>query len=199
MTYIIIISLAALLISLGCFLFEGVYTLRAFFVLLLGTGIEIAAVLAIDGVLAFVIRRLPEGWFSPDKKIFSVSAREVLLYRRLWISKWKKHIPELGCFTGFHKDHILEPRNVAYIGRFLLESNYGVAGHIAGAVGGFLLLLLPSRRIGFFVALVNFILNLLPTAVLRSNTLSLSRVYQRLLSREAQKNGENALLCEKKR
>ena len=85
MAYILIISLSGLLIALGCFLVEGIYTLSAFLMLLLSTAFEIAAVIVIDG---------------------------------------------------------------------------------------------------FFVALVNFVLNLLPTFILRANTPALRRVYQRLRARE---------------
>ncbi|MBE6656084.1 MAG: hypothetical protein E7609_04355 [Ruminococcaceae bacterium] len=188
MAYIIIISLSALLITLGCFLFEGIYTLAAFLLLLLTTLFEVATVIAIDGVFAFLIRRLPQKWFAPMRRIFAVGEREARLYRRLGLQKWKRFVPELGCFTGFHKDRLRDSKSSAYLGRFLLESNYGVAGHIAGAVGGFLLLLLPKRGIGVFVALVNLVLNLMPTAVLRANTPALRRLYERSLAREAREH-----------
>lgn len=184
MAYILIISLSGLLIALGCFLVEGIYTLSAFLMLLLSTAFEIAAVIVIDGIFAFLVRRLPEKWFAPLGRAFAVGEGEARFYRRIRLAVWKKYVPELGCFTGFHKDHIRDPRSAAYMERFLLESNYGVVGHAVGAVGGFLLLLLPRRRIGFFVALVNFVLNLLPTFILRANTPALRRVYQRLRARE---------------
>lgn len=188
MAYTIIISVSALLIAFGNFLREGVYTSKAFGVLLITTVLGIFAVILIDGIFAFFIRRLPEKWFAPMKPIFSVSERETRFYRRIRIAKWKKFVPELGCFTGFHKDKLRDSKSSAYLGRFLLESNYGVLGHIAGAFAGFLLLfvrLLRPRSVALPIAIVNFILNLMPTAVLRSNTPALRRLYARSLVKEA--------------
>lgn len=187
MTYLFIIALASVLIALGNFLADGVYTEEAFFALLLSTLLGVLAVVLLDGLLAFVIRRLPEGWFAPERGCFAVSEKEAHLYRRLKINKWKRYVPELGCFTGFHKDTLGDTKSSSYLGRFLLESNYGVLGHIAGAVFGFLILLLPflrPRTVALPIALVNFVLNLLPTAILRANTPALRRLYQRSLAKE---------------
>ncbi len=183
-------------ISLGNFLADGVYTERAFFSLLLYTALGVFAVVLIDGVFAFLIRRLPERWFAPEQKFFTVSEKEAHVYRRLKINKWKRHVPELGCFTGFHKDTLGDTKSSSYLGRFLLESNYGVLGHVAGAVFGFLILLLPflrPRTMALPIALVNFVLNLLPTAILRANTPALRRLYRRSLARE-EKEAENQAL-----
>lgn len=200
MTYVIIISVSALLIAIGNFLAGGTYTALAFGALLLTTFVGVFAVIAIDGVFAFLIRRLPEKWFAPTKRIFSVSEKEVRFYKRTRIAKWKKHVPELGCFTGFHKDKLRETKSSTYLERFLLESNYGVAGHIAGALAGFLLLfarILRPRSVTLPIAIVNFVLNLLPTAVLRSNIPALRRLYARSLAREeeqGEKQEKTALL-----
>ena len=43
------------------------------------------AVIAIDGVFAFIIRRLPEKWFSYDKKIWNVSKAECNFYSKFFI------------------------------------------------------------------------------------------------------------------
>jgi hypothetical protein len=91
-------------------------------------------------------------------------------------------VPELGCFTGFHKSEFTSPSDPAYLARFLLESNYGVAIHFANALLGFLIILLPwcSRpAIALPIALVNMILSLLPVAVLRFNTVPLRNIYLR--------------------
>ena len=50
------------------------------------------AVIAIDGVFAFIIRRLPEKWFSYDKKIWNVSKAECNFYEKLGIKLWKDKI-----------------------------------------------------------------------------------------------------------
>ncbi len=153
----------------------------------------VIAVIAIDGVVAFVIRRLPERWFSPENKIFRVSKREREILRKTKIGKWKRVVPELGCFTGFHKDHVADPSSVCYLGRFLMESNYGVLGHVLGALLGFLILLLPCCQplsAGLPIAIVNFILSMLPTLILRYNTPSLLRLYERAKRNEEGKMNE---------
>ena len=182
MAYIIVITLASFFIAAGSFLSAGVYTLLAFVTILLTVWLGILAVVLIDGVFAFLVRRLPERWFSPANAFFSVTERERRLYRRLGIHRWKAYVPELGCFTGFHKDHLRDPFDRAYTARFLMESHYGVVGHIAGAVLGFSIMFLPflpPLRIALPIAVINLILNLLPTMILRYNTPALLRLYRR--------------------
>ena len=189
MFYITTISTATLLVALANFLHDQVYTLPAFVSLLLTTLAGVASVIAVDGVTAFIVRRMPERWFAPEAKCFSVGKRERTFYRKIKINTWKHFVPEWGCFTGFHKDKVRNPNDSAYIGRFLLESNYGVLGHVAGAVFGFAIMLLPFLRplaIALPVACVNFVLSLLPTMVLRTNTPSLRGLYRRNLEREKQ-------------
>ncbi len=187
MFYFITVTAATLIITAANFLFGGVYSLPTFGKLLLFVVIGVVAEIAIDGLAAFIIRRLPEKWFSPEAKAFSVGKGERNFYRKSKIGVWKKYIPEWGCFTGFHKDKLREPNDSAYIGRFLLESNYGVAGHVAGAVLGFALLFVPFLHpltMALPIALVNFILSLLPTMILRSNTPALRGLYRRNKEKE---------------
>ena len=187
MFYILTITVSALLIALGNTLLRETVFPLAFWGLLLYTVLSIIGVFAIDGLSAFVIRRLPERWFAPEASAFSVPKWEKNLYRRTGIARWKKHVPEWGCFTGFHKDHLREPNDSAYLGRFLLESNYGVAGHVAGALLGFLILLVPifgPLSVSIPVAAINAILSLLPTMVLRYNTPALRSLYRRTRDRE---------------
>jgi len=187
MFYLFTVSIATLLVSLINFLCDGVYTLRAFGVLLLWSLLSVAALFIVDALTATVARRLPEKWFSPEEKLFAVGNAERKFYRRIKINVWKKYVPEWGCFTGFHKDKVRQPNSSAYIGRFLIESNYGVAGHIAGAFLGFLIMLIPGLRpfaIALPLAAVNWVLGILPTMILRSNTPSLRALYRRNLERE---------------
>ncbi len=182
MAYIITILGATVTIALLNFLYDGVYSFAAFGTLLFFTFLGVVAVIAIDGVVAFVVRRLPERWFAPGKKCFSVPKWEKQLYRKLKINKWKKFVPELGCFTGFHKDKLQATDDTTYLARFLLESNYGSLGHILGAVLGFGILWLPFLRpigMGLPIAIVNFVLSMLPTLILRANTPALTRLWQR--------------------
>jgi hypothetical protein len=193
MFYLISITAATLLIALGNFLLDRVYELSALGGLLLLSVIGVAAVIAIDGLAAFAVRRLPERWFAPEASLFAVGNREKNFYRKTKINSWKKHVPEWGCFTGFHKDKMQSADDSAYLGRFLLESNYGVAGHVAGAILGFALVLIPPLRpltVALPIAVVNMILSLLPTMILRFNTPALRRLYRRNLDREARRNEE---------
>ena len=192
MFYLITITGSALIIALANFLSDGIYTPLAFGTLLLYTALGVISVIAVDGLFAFIIRRLPERWFAPEAKTFSVGNRERNFYRKTKINVWKKHVPEWGCFTGFHKDELKSSNDSKYIGRFLLESNYGVLGHVAGAIFGFLILFLPFLRtlsIALPIAIINFILSILPTMILRFNTPPLRRLYKRSLSAE-QSQGE---------
>lgn len=160
---------------------------------LLDAALGVISVIAIDGIVAWIVRRMPERWFAPEGRLYAVSKRERTLLHALGIDFWKRFVPELGCFTGFHKDRVAEPGSVKYLERFLLESNYGAVGHIWGALLGFLILLLPfcqpfSR--GLPIAIVNFVLSMLPTCILRYNTPSLRRLLKRARREEERKNNK---------
>ena len=144
------------------------------------------AVIAVDGVFAFLIRRLPERWFSYDRRLFAVGRREVALYRTLGVKHWKRIVPDLGCFTGFRKQHLDDPTSAAYTGRYLLEAAYGIVIHAVNIPTGFLILfILPSYAltVALPVACVNLVLSLLPTMLLRSNFPFLVRLHRRNLKR----------------
>lgn len=190
MFYLMTVTASTLIVALSNFLFDRIYTFRAFGTHLLWSVIAVAALFVIDALTATIARRLPEKWFLPEAKLFSVSQSERKFYRRIKINVWKKYVPEWGCFTGFHKDKVREPDSSAYIGRFLIESNYGVAGHIAGAFFGFLIMLIPCFRpfaVALPLAAVNWVLGILPTMILRSNTPSLRALYRKNVERERKK------------
>ena len=198
MFYLISVTASTLIVTLLNFLFDKVYTLRAFGTHLLWAVVAVAALFIIDALTATVARRLPEKWFAPEAKLFSVSQSERKFYRRIKINVWKKYVPEWGCFTGFHKDKVREPDSSAYIGRFLIESNYGVAGHIAGAFLGFAIMLLPWFRpfaVALPLAAVNWVLGILPTMILRSNTPSLRALYRKNVERERKKAEAIEKIC----
>lgn len=140
------------------------------------------SVIAYDGITAFLIRRLPEKWFAAGKKAFDVSRKEKRFYSKIKLKKITALVPELGGFTGFHKDKLQSTDDTEYLRRFLLESNYGVAIHIVNALGGFVIGFLPFCG-GFWVwmpvAIVNFVLSMLPVFILRNNTPPLLFLYKR--------------------
>ena len=186
MFYLLVVAVATLVISLINFLIDAVYDLRSFGGDLILTLICVAAVFVIDAIAATVARRLPERWFSPEARAFNVSKKERNFYRKTKINVWKKYVPEWGCFTGFHKDKLREPNDSKYIGRFLIESNYGVAGHLLGAFLGFAIMFIPALKpisTALPVAVVNAILSILPTMILRFNTPALRSLYRRNLKK----------------
>ena len=189
MLYIFIIVGAMIVIALVNSLLLADPSLPQVGLIALSTLLGTISVIAWDGVVALLIRRLPlpERWFAPASRLFAVGKRERSFYRRVGINVWKDHVPELGCFTGFHKSEFTSPDDPAYLARFLLESNYGVAIHLANALLGFLIVLLPwcsSPAIAYPIALVNMILSLLPVAVLRFNTVPLRNIYLRSLKKQ---------------
>lgn len=141
----------------------------------------------LDAITAFLIRRLPEGWFAPLSSAFAVGERERRLWRRLGVLRWKRAVPEWGACSGFRKNELQSATEKEYLGRFLLESNYGVVIHLVNAAVGFALLPIPfvgGVTVGLPVALVNGFLSLLPVLILRYNTAPLRRLYTRALKKE---------------
>ena len=141
----------------------------------------------IDGLVAFVIRRLPEKWFKEGKGFLKTSYAEMKFYHFIGVHKWKNFVPELGSFTGFHKNKVDKPFDNEYIGRFILEARYGVAIHLFSVPTSFLVLLLdiwmytgPSNiwlTIALPVAVVNATLIVLPAFVLKFNLWRLVAIY----------------------
>ena len=139
-------------------------------------------VIAIDGLFAFLIRRLPEKWFAPGARLFHVGKKERDLLGKLGVKRWKHLVPELGFLSGFPKDRIGGTRDGAHIARFLLESNYGVAIHLENALCGLFLPAFPFLRrfaVWFPIFFVNLFLSFLPAMILRYNTPPLRRLYKR--------------------
>ena len=139
------------------------------------------AVIAVDGVFATLIRLLPAKLMHYDRRIFAVGERESAFYRKIGVKAWKPIVPDLGFFTKFPKNHLLDPRDPAYTGRYLLEAAYGIVIHVANMAVGFLILpILPevALSVALPVACVNLILSLLPVLVLRSNFPALIRLHR---------------------
>ena len=187
MLYILIILCANLVIiasSLLVDLFSSwIFIGYDLWYIILMPPISTVAVIAVDGIGAFIIRRLPEKWFSIDSPLCAVSKKECEFYTKLGVRKWREKVPELGIFTGFHKNQVAEPGSNEYLKRYILEANYGVVIHLACVPIGFLIILLcPIEHAIFFgvpVALVNAALNILPAMVLRYNIPKLLALYRR--------------------
>ena len=144
--------------------------------------INVVAVIAVDGLFAFLIRRLPEKWFGHERRFFQVSAKEKKFYEKLKIRKWKDKVPELGQFTNFHKNKVAEPRNKVYLERYMLEAAYGEVIHLAGCFLGFVIIFFYPLKywlcFGFPVAVINLIMNILPYFILRYNFYKMKVLYR---------------------
>lgn len=186
MLYLIVVGGTLFLVPFVNFLFEEQYVLSGFLSLLWASVFAAASVFVIDALFALVIRRLPKRFFRPESKLFQVGRRERGFYRRIGINRWKNRVPEWGMLTNFRKNRLVSPRDSAYLARFLIESNYGVAIHLVIGLLGFLILAFPfpgKLSVGLPIALVNLFLNLLPTMILRFNTPPLCRLYRRSLQK----------------
>ena len=143
---------------------------------------------ALDGLIAIIINKMPDGWFGVDNALYRVSDRERALYKKLKVRLWKDKVWELGGLGGFSKKELKEPNDPAYIEKFIVECNKGVATHRLSYPIGFLAMLtLPgvcSLTIALPVAIVNLFLNVLPTLALRYNTPMLQLMLKRLKRKE---------------
>ena len=174
MIYVVFIVIAATVISAIVSLFTEMVLLEVLGLM----GIAVAALVVIDALVATAARMLPAKCANHEKKIFTVSAKEKKFYEKLKIRKWKDYIPEIGHFTGFRKNKIVDPKSVEYLDRFLLEICYGELGHFYSLFTGFAILGLffvtPFwLAISVPVAVVNIFFNLPSLFILRYNSYKL--------------------------
>ena len=182
MFYLCTILGGGLLIAVGNLALAD-FDLSRLGIIALGVAVGIVAIIALDGLVALAIRRLmPKAWFAADRRAFTVSKSERDAYVKLKIKSWKDLVPELGLFTGFSKSDLKNTNDSAYLARFLLESNYGVVIHLVNALLGFFILFIPlcaAPTIWIPIFIVNFVLSLLPVAILRYTAYTLQRLYRR--------------------
>lgn len=162
------------------------------------TLLSVAVVIAIDGVTAWLVNRLPKKWFNHKSSFFTVKAEEKKFYEKLKIRKWKDRIPELGALGGFSKSEIADPYNNEYVEKFLTEIAYGEIVHIFSILFGFFILFLFPRyvwSIGIPVAIVNALMNLPSICILRYNAHKLEVLFksnEKRAARQAKKREEEA-------
>ena len=201
--YIIAIVVGNILIGLvnGLIGLPGCSFLVATLVCLGVSSLFTALEFGLDAVVALAVRRLPEGAVDPRRRIYRVAKWEKKLYRRLGIVAWKDKIPEAGALlVGFGKSKVLDFHDNAYLLTFMRESVYAEIMHVVSAIAGLAVPVLPSLlllwsdaglevrwglRIALPVALVNFVLQVLPVMVQRYVRPQLMRVYERNREREA--------------
>lgn len=186
--YIVTILVSMALIVTGNAVFTMPIGFDEILWLALETTIYTVGVIAVDGLFAFIIRRLtPMKWYKPERRIFNVSKKEKNFYNKIKIKSWKDKVPELGGFTSFHKNELKTSSDSAYLERFIIESNYGVIIHLENALFGFLIMLIPCYllpyshgfSVWFPVCVVNFVLSMLPVFILRYTNYTLLRLYNK--------------------
>ncbi len=184
MLYTITITVCMAIIAVGNTLFMPARFSYDWFELSVWTVVCTLSAIAIDGILAAIVRRLlPEKWFSVDKKVFCASKKEMRFYEKLGIKAWKEKVLELGVFTSFSKKQISEPHNNEYVARYIVEANYGVVCHLADIIigSGCIAFCCPMNlwvSIGIPVTVVNIVLNVLPVFILRYNLPKLHVLYK---------------------
>jgi hypothetical protein len=194
--YLITIFVGVALVSALNIFFNPLYQDGWWIYILFTLGFTVVAVI-VDAIVAIVIRKMPERWFQEDKGIFKTSERELKFYRFLKVHKWKDFVPELGNFTGFHKNKVVTPFDNEYISRFILEARYGVAIHFYSVPASFLIILCDWRMytgesnlwltIALPVAIVNAILIVLPAFILKYNLPRLIAIYNNNIELEKRK------------
>ena len=151
-------------------------------------------VIIIDAIVATVIRKMPEKYFDYHKKIFNTTKSELKFYKLIGVKKWKEHVPELGMFTGFRKNKIANPKDPAYLSRYILEACYGIIIHFWSVPASFLIMLFDFKMytgnsnlwlcVAMPVAIVNAILIVLPAFILKYNLPKLVRLYEISIKKE---------------
>ena len=183
MLYIITILISAILISTVNSLFFASFLGMTIGEIILFTVLHIFAVVLLDAIFAFVIRKLPTKWFSKDGGIFKIRKWERRFYEKIGIKKWKDKIPEWGKLTSFSKSKLENPNDNTYISRFLLECRYGELIHLLGMIFGFLIIFIlhPKYCLNFAipVAVINAFLNYPSYAILRYNRPKLLVLFER--------------------
>ena len=184
--YLIIIVISMVITASLNILFNPLYHDNWWLYIIFTVTLTIIVIL-IDALVAIIIRKMPEKYFQNDKGIFRTTEKEMKFYNFLKVQKWKDHVPELGSFTGFHKNKVANPFDNEYIARFILEARYGIAIHFYSVPASFLILLLDWRMysgqsniwltIALPVAVINAILIVLPAFVLKHNLPRLLRIY----------------------
>lgn len=201
MVYLIIILVCSIIIYIPNAIANVANSNLPWVYYLLAVWIYIFASVLVDGLVAFVVRRLPAKWMNPKKGMILTRDWELKLFNKIHVASWKKFMPDLGMFTKFQKGKIADPLNNEYIDRYILEASYGIVIHYLSVPFSALVLLLgliqpdnlATWTVGVPVMVVNMVLILLPALTLKYNLPKLVRVHdinERLMAKRAAK--ENA-------
>lgn len=143
----------------------------------------------LDSLAALAIRLTPDRLYPAESPRYRVRSWEKKLYLKLGVRVWKDHIPDLGGIGGFSKRRLQAPDDPAYIEKFVIECHKGVLTHrLCYPLGILVMLTLPgvcALTIALPVAVINLILNALPTMALRYNTPMLLGMLKRMKRKQS--------------
>ena len=146
--------------------------------------------IALDALAALAVRLTPDRLYPAESPRYRVRGWEKKLYLKLGVRAWKDHIPDLGGIGGFSKKRLQSPDDPAYIEKYIIECHKGVLTHrLCYPLGLLVMLTLPNLcafTIGLPVAVINLILNALPTMALRYNTPMLLGMLKRMRRKAVQ-------------
>lgn len=138
-----------------------------------GTLLCTICVITIDAIIALIFSRLSNNLYNENRKIYNISKRQIKIYEKLGIKSWKDKVLELGALNHFSKSKIDDPKNNEYLHKFLIESVKGIEIHLLSSILGFIVLVVPMPQtwyqIGLYVAITNFVLNIMPLMILQYN------------------------------
>ena len=145
---------------------------------------DVVIIFIIDGLIAYVIHKLPKHWFNPERFIFRERIWEKRFYQIIKIKKWKDKIPEIGELTcDFSKGTIQDSNDLNYLLTFLQEMGYGEVIHNLSILLGFLIIAIPPFKYALYislpVAIINGFYNLLSSLIQRYNRPKLFKYYLR--------------------
>lgn len=148
---------------------KSISTLWAIF----GTILCTVCVIIVDAIIALIFSRLSDKYYDENAKICNISKKQIRIYEKLGIKHWKDKVPELGALNHFSKSKIDAPKDNKYLHKFLIESVKGIRVHLVSSILGFIVLIVPMPQtwyqIGLYVAITNFVLNIMPLMILQYN------------------------------
>jgi len=92
----------------------------------------------VNGVLALLIRALPEKIFYESRPFYKIMTWEKRFYIWLGVHKWKKYLPQAGSMTRFSRKQLPKRIDAAYVERFIWETCCSMLGHFIMAFVGLL-------------------------------------------------------------
>ncbi len=182
--YVVILIFAIILITI-LNLFTGHTNISHFTIILWGI-LNPILIIALDGIVASVIHNaFPQKWFNPYKKCFTPPKKELSLYRKSKITRWKDFIPDTGKITAKFSKQKIDSTDPKYLYKFLQETCSAEWVHYGMCLAGFLTLIYAPKELFFSMflpqSLVNFFLNIPPILIQRNNRPKLLKMYEHKL------------------